>query len=277
MGFSQAAVLQALLQWVLTKRAHPLGVGCSSIGPHRLQLQPGPCSWGSSPWALWATSAAALWAPPWLQMEICSVLCQWAAGGWPAPLWASPGLQGASAPLHDDHLMPSFCTDLCVCSAAYLYSFSLLSPSCCCEALLFLLNLLSQRHNQCHSLTALPSSMSPLQLSGSGSDLAQGSCLSHKATKYVHVRIQKRRDVRIHKVEKQSGDKGWHANCQTGRIKWREAFGGQNEWGHSYRSGWKGILERFPPNCWFIPEQQQSTGNPNHWWFLCTPCLSCKK
>lgn len=48
----------------------------------------------------------------------------------------------------------------------------------------------------------------------------------------------------MHKVEKQSGDKGWHTNCQTGRVKWREAFGEKNEWGHSYRHGWKRILER---------------------------------
>lgn len=38
----------------------------------------------------------------------------------PAPLWASPGLYRASAPFYNEHLVPSFCTDLHVCSAASL-------------------------------------------------------------------------------------------------------------------------------------------------------------
>lgn len=47
---------------------------------------------------LHTSSTAVLWAPPSLHGEICSAWCLRAAGGWPAPPEASPGLQGATAP-----------------------------------------------------------------------------------------------------------------------------------------------------------------------------------
>jgi len=55
---------------------------------------------------LQASSTTALWASLWLHREICSVWCPWAEGGWPVPLWASPGLQGAAA-LCLEHLLPA--------------------------------------------------------------------------------------------------------------------------------------------------------------------------
>ena len=77
-------------------------------------------------------STAASWALPWPHKEICSMWCPRAAGGQPAPLGASPGLQRASVPCLE-HL-PSICTDLGVWMASS--HFSLLFPSSCCLAVL---------------------------------------------------------------------------------------------------------------------------------------------
>ena len=64
-----------------------------------------PCPWAATPglgtqglYLLQASSAAALWAPPWLHRKICSTWCPGAARWWSAPQWACPGLQGAAAP-----------------------------------------------------------------------------------------------------------------------------------------------------------------------------------
>ena len=103
---------------------------------------------------LQALSTAAHRAPPLLHGEICSTTYQWATGGWPAPPWASPGLQGAAAACLE-HLL-SLCTHLGACRAAALILLTPLpSPSCCCAAVFPFLNLLSQRCSQYHSLSQL--------------------------------------------------------------------------------------------------------------------------
>jgi len=78
--------------------AHP------ALLPHRRLLSLG-CSSGLSFFCgvsmgcgLQASHTAVAWAPPWLHVEICSVWCLWAAGGWHAPPWDSAGLQGTVAP-----------------------------------------------------------------------------------------------------------------------------------------------------------------------------------
>jgi len=114
------------LMWV-----HVSGLHCSSKGPPQAAAPPDllfhSCCFHQLGWAcssrssfscslLGATSSAAPWAPPWLHMEICSAWCPWAAGGQPAPPWASPGLPGASA-LGLEHLLPSCCAHFGGCKA----------------------------------------------------------------------------------------------------------------------------------------------------------------
>jgi len=67
----------------------PLAMGCSSIPDCSWRALHGLCLFQAS-------FTVALWASPWLDVEICSMQCPWAAGRQPVPLWASPGLQGES-------------------------------------------------------------------------------------------------------------------------------------------------------------------------------------
>ena len=121
----------------------PMGSSFLSL-PATLQLlsEPAPMWAQHGPCHLQASSTAALWAPPWLHVEICSVWCPWVAGGQPALLWASPGLWGmlvASSTL-------SLYWPGCLCNG-----FPMFSPSF--SHLLYsifylFINLLSWRHNQ---------------------------------------------------------------------------------------------------------------------------------
>lgn len=74
---------------------------------------------------LQASSTVAPWAPPWMNREIRPVWCPWAAGGQPAPPWASSGLQGGSA-LSLEHLLTYFCPDIGGCWDVF-YQVSLVS------------------------------------------------------------------------------------------------------------------------------------------------------
>ena len=81
-------------------RAHPSGTASDQV-PHGKQHSQTTCC---------------IRAPPWLQVEICSARCPWAAVCYTMGLsWAT----GASA-LYLKHLLPSFCTDLGGCRAASL-------------------------------------------------------------------------------------------------------------------------------------------------------------
>ena len=123
----------------------PMGSSFPSL-PATLQLlsEPVPVWAQHGPCHLQASSTAALWAPPWLHVEICSVWCPWAAGGQPAPLWASPGLQGAAAVCLEHHLLPSSCADLGGCRATSVPSLTPLSQL------------------QLHSTVSLPPILSPI-------------------------------------------------------------------------------------------------------------------
>lgn len=99
---------------------------------HRLQLWPGACSYrASSPWAVTSflsTSTVALWAPPQLHMEICSL---WQLTGCftiALPQLYHGHLLGCRKTTAQclDHLLPSFCSDLDTCGVASL-KFSLCS------------------------------------------------------------------------------------------------------------------------------------------------------
>ena len=85
---------------------------------------------------LQALSTAAHRAPPLLLGEICSTRYQWATGGWPAPPWASPGLQGAAAACLE-HLL-SLCTHLGACRAAALILLTPLPKLLLCSSFSFL-------------------------------------------------------------------------------------------------------------------------------------------
>ena len=74
-------------------RAHPSGTA-----PHRspraaAPLQAAP-AWVSMGCASFRPHPCALRAHLWLHREMCSAQCPQAAGRWPAPPWASLGLQG---------------------------------------------------------------------------------------------------------------------------------------------------------------------------------------
>ena len=120
---------------------------CSITGPHGLHLWPKAASMGALHGLqfLQNTSTVALWPPPWLHMEICSVWCPWAVVGQPAPPGASPELHRASA-VHLEHPQPSSCTDLGVC-----WSISLtFSPSSLPAAQYFIFSFLKSGLTECN-------------------------------------------------------------------------------------------------------------------------------
>ena len=136
-------------------------MGCSS--------GPGPAPVGlRGLHLLQPTSTAAPQVPPWQQREICSVWCPWAVEGQPAPLWASPGLQGAAA-LCPDHLLPS-CADLGGCKAASLSCLTLLSQLLLCSSFSLLTSALTEALSTTHG-SGLGSTRSLLELSRASSDL----------------------------------------------------------------------------------------------------------
>ena len=115
------------------RTAGPTHRGCS----HGLRLRPGAAPRGC-PWAL---------PPPGLShcytvgssvaaREICSVWCPWAAGGWPAPLWASLGCMELLLCARS-----TSCTDRSACRAAISHC-SL--PAAVVQHISSYLNLLSQ-------------------------------------------------------------------------------------------------------------------------------------
>ena len=149
---------------------HPSGANCSSTGPprvaaptgspapawaplHGLQLRPGACSCGGSPWAAASFRPhppAPPWAPPWAaawRSAPCGT--PWAAGGQPAPPWSSPQAAGELLLRRLEHLLPSFFTDLGVCRAV---PHSSLSQLLLRSSFFPFLNLLSQRRKQHRSL-----------------------------------------------------------------------------------------------------------------------------
>ena len=177
MGFPWAAALQALLQHGSVPQG-PSFRNLSSRDSHKWQLpQPSCPSAGSSPWLQFqdgaapegalhalqspsASSTAALWAPPWLHVEIYSMWCPQSAGIQPASPLASTGPQGTSA-LNMEHLLPSSCTLL---PAGLLLSyFSLLSSSCCCEAVFSFLKSPLPEHAQHHSWLSSAQCCVPLE------------------------------------------------------------------------------------------------------------------
>lgn len=122
-------------------RAHPSGTVSHSSPRVAAPAQ-------AAPWYPWVVppSSAAPQAPLWLHVEICSVWCSWAEGWHFAPVWTSPGLQGAAAP-HLEHILLYSCTDLSD-GRAIQTSFSLFSPSYHCTAVfLFLKPVFSSTFN----------------------------------------------------------------------------------------------------------------------------------
>ena len=129
----QALLLIGLLGQHLFQSFCPTA-GCSTWAAAPVWTVPGGVSRGR------VSSSAALWAaPPWLHGEICSILRPWAAGRQPAPPWASPGLQGASA-LCLELLLTSSCTDLGACRATSLPFLTPLSKLLCSIFLSYLLS-----------------------------------------------------------------------------------------------------------------------------------------
>lgn len=107
--------------WVPKGSTSPSMPALLQAAPHGQQLH----LWTASAGALHglflfqASSTAALWASPWLHVEICFVWYQCAAGGQSAPLWASLRLQRTAA-LCLEHLLPSCSTDLGGCRTVSL-------------------------------------------------------------------------------------------------------------------------------------------------------------
>ena len=149
---------------------HPSGMNCSSMGlpwaaaPLDLQLhhrllftgynsgmRPAPAGVLHELYVLLATSTAAPWSPTWLHMEICSMWCSWAAKD--SLLYHGP-LSG-----YREFLLltwnTSFCSNLSVFRAASLTCSLSPLPSIVGQQFFHFLNLLSQRHNQHHSVPQL--------------------------------------------------------------------------------------------------------------------------